>query len=96
MALGFDWDNVRASEAYLRPMVVSETDTSNFANREATFKIAEDELKGPFAELINSGKRNKIDKNLAEFKMRRTDCLFDLNMMYYEKHIKLQGATEPK
>lgn len=85
--IGFDWDNLRGSEPPMKPVVVSETDVSNFIKESKI--LTEEEKINPF----NERAKRKVDLltvqlDLKNFQMKRRDLLFQANLNIYEKFTK--------
>lgn len=89
-----DWEHLRDETGPIKPVVVNETDVSNFEKESK--KLEEEEKQNPFIKASTMSIKNewtsKLD--LKKFQMKRRDLLHQLNLEDYEKY-KNQGK-EPK
>lgn len=91
---GIHWEHLRDRAAPIKPIIVNETDVSNFEKESK--QLDEEEKKHPFKPRNFDGKTKETNKlDLKKFQMKRRDLLHQLNLEDYEKY-KNQGKESKK
>lgn len=94
--IGFDWENVRGRETPIKPVIVSETDTSNFDSRAQLYRLSEEEKLNPFGsiERKKDARNHRKDLDPADFAFRRIDFLHELNLKFLRDQAAEKKAPE--